>query len=360
MAGTVTRLGVVTNYSHYSYNYNCKDVIGNFPSGNSLDILKKDVSGSTITGQQGNNIASNAPTNFYTTFEDLLPGYSNDASVRNRLLAQTGPLTPKVNLPLFIFELRDLPQMWREAGNFLLKLRKKPTKLLSDKEAAAATLAYQFGWRPLIEDLMKACNFAELVRKKQQELDRAGSSKGLKRRIILDDTTATKVVTPTIFSSPTFSPKITYAQSRKVWATCRWKLRDNNKYGYKATWIEAFKTALGLNPGMLPISVWKALPWTWMIDWFTDISNVLIANYNSLYYRPTNGWFMQTLAVTATHPSYKNQDAILAPGTKTVVRKMRNVIPSISNASVTLRVPFLDSFKLSILGSMTILRIRGR
>lgn len=295
--------------------------------------------------------------------DPVLPSSKVDSSMWNRLYASTGPLTPKVNLPLFIFELKDIPMMLKHAGDLLHKIR-SPSRLSLDKEAAAATLAYQFGWAPLIQDLSKLINFSELVHKRQLELRSANSSKGLKRNMTLfeDATSRTESQLLTSFFGVA-SANVVTATQHKVWATCRWKLRAGQQFGREPSHMEAFKSALGFSAGQIPITVWKALPWTWLVDWFADISNIMQATYNMIYYTPTQACIMEYRSVRETWPETSLNSPLrqgrVTAGERFYESKNRYVqlIPSVQPV---LRVPFLDTFKLSILGSLAILRIHRR
>jgi len=296
-------------------------------------------------------------------FNPVLPSSQVDSSSWNRLYASTGPLTPKVNLPLFIFELKDIPMMLKHAGDLLHKI-KTPSRLSLDKEAAAATLAYQFGWAPLIQDLSKLINFSELVYKRQLELRSANSSKGLKRNMTLFEDTASKTESEllTSFFSTAFADVVTTTQ-HKVWATCRWKLRSGQQFGREPSYKEAFKSALGFSVGQIPITVWKALPWSWLVDWFADISNIMQATYNMIYYTPTHACIMEYRSVRETWPQTSLDSPVfqghVTAGGRFYESKNRYVHLNPSVKPV-LRVPFLDTFKLSILGSLAILRIHRR
>lgn len=292
-----------------------------------------------------------------------LPPTKIDSSMWNRLYASTGPLTPKVNLPLFIFELKDIPMMLKHAGDLLHKI-KTPSRLSLDKEAAAATLAYQFGWAPLIQDLRKLINFSELVHKRQLELKSANSSKGLKRNMTFFDDTTSKTESQLLTSFfGVVTADVVVTTQHKVWATCRWKLRSGQQFGREPSYKEAFKSALGFSAGQIPITVWKALPWSWMIDWFTDTSNILQASYNMIYYTPTQACIMEYRSVRETWPEASLNSSTMSgrvtAGGRFYESKNRSVqlIPSVKPV---LRVPFLDTFKLSILGSLAILRFHRR
>jgi hypothetical protein len=271
-------------------------------------------------------------------------------------------LTPKVNLPLALFELKDIPGMLRHAGNLLHKIR-HPSGLNPVKEAAAANLAYKFGWAPIIEDLGKLLDFTEHANRRQQVLKKAYSKRGVRRKIDLDSFSQSHSGNLLVWSvyGSTLSPQYLGVVNSETWATIRWIVRDPTKYGYEPTFKEALHTALGFNKGQIPISVWKAIPWTWMIDWFTDISNILQANYNSIYFKPYRLSIMRTTVDTFEHKPILNINGsplnYLTPGQYKATFKSRYVNNSPST-NFTLRLPFLDSYKLSVLGSLAVLRMK--
>lgn len=102
-----------------------------------------------------------------------------------------------------------------------------------------------------------------------------------------------------------------------------------------------------------------------MIDWFTDISSVLQANYNMLYYEPSQVNRMDHVTSITRHPAWPtkeegwNESPIISKGEGELDDKWRQIL-SPSLLSPTLRVPFLDTFKLSVLGSLAILKLTGR
>jgi hypothetical protein len=123
---------------------------------------------------------------------------------------------------------------------------------------------------------------------------------------------------------------------------------------------DAFKAALGLNKGYIPIDIWKALPWSWLIDWSLDISQTLQANYNMIYYTATNCCRMDYSSNTYSHGDYPSiHNHWLSSGTFTYEVKARKVLIIPPNLTPTLKLPFLDNFKLSVLGSLAILKISG-
>lgn len=349
----------------------CTDVIGDmFDSNGNLkdhtfEMVTTTIHGHTTNGVKpaGNNgqaTFTNVINTFPSAGSEIVISSSEKDQLRVRLLASTGPLTPKVNLPLFIFELKDIPMMLKHAGDLLHKIR-SPSGLSPHKEAAAATLAYQFGWAPLIGDIAKLINFSELVKRRQVELDKANSQRGLQRRMTFETKSQSQSKDNVLFTSDMgfIYGSTTATQTTKSWATVRWKPKGGQRYGRKPSHNEAFRTALGLSPGQIPITVWKALPWSWMIDWFADISNVMQANYNMIFYSPSAINFMENRVIEISTSGGTNTYGSVSPGIWRRERKLRSQL-STSTAKVTMRVPYLDTFKLSILGSLAILGLTGR
>lgn len=367
--------GSVTNSSRWNVTEECTDVVGDMFDSNGLikdhtfDLKKTTHKGHTTDGVRNAGainqaIFLNKINAIPSGGSPLIISSSEKEQFRVRLLSSTGPLTPKVNLPLFIFELKDIPMMLKHAGDLLHKIR-SPSGLSPHKEAAAATLAYQFGWAPLIGDLMKLTQFAELTKRRQQELSKANSQRGSMRRMSFPDKKDVVVEDNKLLISDCglVYGSITKTRITKSWATCRWKARGGQMIGKEPSHNEAFRSALGLNLGMIPITIWKALPWSWMIDWFADISNVMQANYNMIFYSPSAINFMENrVVITETSGGSNasgNTSATVSAGSLKIERKLRSQL-STSAAKVTLRLPFLDNFKLSILGSLTILGLSGR
>nr|UJQ85008.1 MAG: hypothetical protein 1 [Leviviridae sp.] len=339
----------------------CDDVIGDYGGNHALTIKREETNGSLYTRTSGVLMfAPGMPTAWHQeAWGDWAP-QPTLASLVNRVLATTGPLTPNVNLPLFIYELKDVPGMLRHAGNLLHGLR-KPSGLNPVKEAAAANLAWKFGWAPIISDLNKLLGFAEAAKSQQKRIKGAHSSKGIRRRVDLGSDSKGFTGSSLVWSTYGLNHSQSWAGGGEshTWATVRWIVRDPSKYGYEPPFNEALKTSLGLNAGQIPISVWKAIPWTWMLDWFTDISNVLQANYNSIYYKPYRLSIMRTSTTTVDLKPILNIGGNpgnwISGGNRVTTFKYRlaNNNPS---AQATLRLPFMDNFKMSVLGSLAALK----
>lgn len=359
--------GAPVEFTSYAFRENMTDIIGDYGGNHTLSHRKIVTTGSMLTRPSGGlltfPVETPAPSAFYGR-DWVNPNNRALSTYLNQLLAASGPLSPKIYLPLFIYELKDIPNMLRHAGDLLHKI-KRPSGLDPAKELAAANLAWKFGWDPLIGDLGKLLNFADAARRQQHRIAQANTARGIRRKVHLGEESASVGVPPSLglwsvyglnISTDTFHG----SANSKVWGTVRWTVRDPKRYGYKPSFNESLRTALGLNLGHIPIAIWKALPWTWMVDWFADISNVMQINYNSIYYKPSRASIMRQTTLVARHQRVPVSGGPLNEVSEgqaivTFHERYANNSPS---ASVTLRLPFMDSYKLSVLGSLAILRMK--
>lgn len=271
----------------------------------------------------------------------------------NKLLAQ-GPHKPVVSLPLYIFEMRDIPRMIRHAGDLLHKIR-RPSGLDPLKEAASANLAYNFGWKPLLEDLFKALDFQKQMDKRRERLLRTTSSDGLRTRVTLDSSSDIERGSAPIHTSWGVDLTLPYTETRsyETWATCRWYANASVDLDSMLFEPNLWNAAYGFRGRAIPITVWKALPWSWMIDWFVNVSDMLQATDNLIDFTPEFGAVMRTHETTRTydfHPVLKEQCVV--KGT----RKTRAALPL--NSGIPLpKLPIMDDFRAGILSSLLVTRL---
>lgn len=336
---------------------------------NPLTVVSRTAQGAVLNGfrESGGwyDSVSNWTLDASHTWPSLPPTETLEIYV-SRSLATTGPLTPRMDIPRYVAELKDIPKMLRHAGDLLHKIRRRPLHSLSpDREAASATLAYQFGWAPLVEDLLKMLDLGIMVDRRNQELQKAHSNQGLKRRIFLGDQGVSGSYTPYMqLHSGTGGSKWgskTSNQTRQTWSTVRWKVRDPLMIGKPPSLLETKLMVLGFRGGQLPITVWRLLPWSWLVDWFADVANTMQARYNMIAYKPSALNIMQTSTGEDQYTvTYQTSDwATASPGFRRVTRKVRLPLANPSPTAI-MRIPYLDAFKLSILGSFTVLRLTRR
>lgn len=285
----------------------------------------------------------------------------NPANFVQRVMAAAGPMTPTINLPVSLFELKDIPRMLKHAGDLLHKIDPYAPgyhRMDPGKEAASANLAWNFGWGPLIQDMGKMLDLADTIRKRMENVKKARTNpRGLGRRVSLENASASR--NDGLWLDTTYGTFIPgWASSTttvRTWGTTRWIARDAEQFGKSPTFMEEARNAMGLTPGHMPLNAWKAFPWSWAIDWFGGVSDMINVWHNQVYYIPQAVCIMRTTSVISTYA-----EQIFSPtrklegGVADYVVKERWVFNP--TYFPTLRIPFMDPFKLSILGSLAILR----
>lgn len=272
--------------------------------------------------------------------------------------AATNPSRPNINLPVALFELHEVPDMIRQAGRFLLHARNWRDYVRSahqTRDLATANLAFTFGWAPLISDLWKIATFQSAVDKRRKEINKLFSGRGLRRRLSLGETSTVSSTVANIgfgsFVSWTGVP-ITLVSNTKCWAVCHWRPTTESTLPISDGTLRLYLS--GLHPSQILENVWEALPWSWLIDYFTTIGGVLKAGNHHLA-TPAGGSVMTTMTCVASHGRQGGAYVGLSGGSAKFSRNLRTPIVA---STLEARVPSLGLSQLSVLGSLSV--IKGR
>lgn len=277
------------------------------------------------------------------------------------LAAGTNPNKQVVTPLTLLQDLYELPRMILS----LLKLIGKPKSLMSAKEISNHYLCAQFGWFPLIEDIHKLLHLQSYILKKNAELHKLyESGSGLRRRLRFKDETQNGSAT---WSYALYGPAnfvdVTYDCycHRRTWATMRWKPTTTPGYHPSEEQYASYarRIAAGLTVSGLFDGVWDLLPWSWMIDWFTNVSKFARAYANTVPVAGSDMCFMSESirSYTPKAVTYRGCSSpnVSASGSYTRSEKTRLVSSTISAG---FNVPYLDTFRLSILGALFVQRAK--
>lgn len=329
----------------------CSDVVGN-PGDNPLDIHKqewtiKPLSGEIVFGS-GTYRSLQCPPEYCRGASLGHLSLPSQSGLGTTALARTNPSRPAFNLPTFIGELRDLPHMFKVAGDTMLR------------KGANAFLSYQFGWKPLINDISKALDFSSAVRTRSDEWHRLYSDGGLKRRINLGvDIEQKKENDVVLHSSNGFVvASHTVITVRKTWATVRWRPDAGSlPPTTKSSSEKHARALLGLGVGGLIEGAWQLMPWSWMVDWFGNVGTFLQASNNTIGASPG---LVNIMTTTTTNHQFSVKrdlsDGWIKGGdcSATVTSKARS---QSSGPTFTASIPNLSGRQLSILGALGIQRV---
>lgn len=255
---------------------------------------------------------SNSLLNVNSTLFPELSGYGSQA------WSKTRPKLEQASAFVFAAELRDLPRMMRnlkrrasELNKEWLSTRSRHSRggissnelVMSPKTAADYFLEHSFGWAPFLSDLRK---FYAVYHGSAETIKRLTSQNGkpVRRK-------ATLVGLPVVVPDGDGKPHIKYEPTVEDWRLAvgngqlvspfldqhffteppSWELRrvtklkvsatgmftfyrpefDTGLNEYNSSWFEIQRqmTIYGLR--ISPSNIYRATPWTWLIDWFTNV-----------------------------------------------------------------------------------------
>jgi hypothetical protein len=269
------------------------------------------------------------------------------------LLARTNPSRPEIVPLTLLQDIYDLPRMLKDVG----KLLKTPRKLLSAREGANQYLGAQFGWLPLVKDVHDLLDFQSHVQRRKAELDRLYSGSGLRRHLHLGDHSHDE--DSNVFLESNAGLSILSRQSLKYssrqWGVVRWK--PNVTPGHDPTDTDRIKLARRVASGMTSEAtikgLWDLIPWTWIVDWFTNVgdfalqySNTVPANSQDacvMTYQESEFQF-RTISMTS---GYQGGD-----GSVSLITKERYT----GAGTISAHLPFIGVDRLKTLGALFIQR----
>ncbi|UJQ85164.1 MAG: putative maturation protein [Boaesivirus pseudofaecivicinum] len=352
--GTLTETPVTANFRTSV----CTDSVGNFPIAGELDIDRIERSSYTpLNGIRavgvGNYQQYDAvmPVNYRNYTPPLTVDDSDMLGLGSTLLARTNPSRPVVSLPVFIGEIRDAPRLIRLAGDSILR------------KGASGYLSWEFGWKPLLSDLRRIMDFEGQVNKRVSEIQRISSRGGLRRRVSLGSgstkDTLTNVTLDGVYVQVTGTRQV--ENSWKTWGTVRWLPDPNVSLPTSNDKLRALarKAIFGLSadPGAISAVTWNLIPWSWLVDWFTNAGDFLEAHNNTVPAVPYNACIMKHVIAEARFTrTMTSASSWVTGGDASIVHHLK--MRRLATATLAANLPFLSGRQLSILGALAITRSR--
>jgi len=274
------------------------------------------------------------------------------------LLNRTNPSRPDYVPLTLIQDLVDIPKQLKEVG----RLIQTPLKhLTSSREVANHYLGWQFGWKPLFQDVKDLLDLQMHIHKRVGELHRLYSSNGLKRRLHLGSWTVASQSRVTTESNSLFALTVdrSILTKRDRWGTVRWKpsvTLPSHTPSDAEIIRQAQQVALGLTVEGTLKGAWDLIPWTWVVNWFTNVGSFALQYSNTVPANPASACIMtksETL-FQDSNPQYSRSGFTGGFGDVVTTTKARYVGP----ATLSVHLPFIGKDRLSILAALFVQRFK--
>jgi hypothetical protein len=299
-------------------------------------------------------------------YRGFKPHLSNGAPVylsglNTRALAESNPSrSGDLDLAVSIGELRDLPGMLRDAHG-LLTNKLNPKKVHGS--VGSAYLAGKFGWAPIIKDIIALLDLQDAIEERFQEIrNHSTNPKGYRRTVTLGTSTKTEMNEGKFvagYSIGSLHGKEVVTTIDRKWA----------QVVYKPTTSVPFTSAQMRKVARRAVSgtrvdastAWNLLPWSWMVDWFANVGDVLQASRNDCGYYADSVLIMHSIETTyslndvAPGPGQTGAQIHFVTGGDGMYRHVeRHRYPMTPNYLPTIEVPVLTGSQMSILGALGI------
>lgn len=274
-----------------------------------------------------------------------------------KLIAETNPSRAETVSLEYAAELSDYGN--KAESEFDRRLRGL-RKFISDerfkhlKKAAKLNLLYQFGIVPLISDIELLLEFQKAVDRRVKEIDRL-RTRGLRRtKDLWGGSEFSYIPSATIHSNAlTVHAAITKITKLNIRGHIRWYVQDNFFVSDQQVRAEAKRVILGYN--LTPTTLYELMPWSWLIDYFTNLGTMVKAGDNQFPMRHDTVRIMEHLETTTTSSAH----SVGGGGAVTVTPihcKHETKTRSLATPTIGARIEFLKSSQWSILGSLAVLR----
>lgn len=256
--------------------------------------------------------------------------------------ARTNPSRSYVDVPVSILELGDVALLLKNTSKSLIG------------SIGSTNIKYQFGVKPMVDDLFKLLHFQDQVSRRIKEMERLKSKRGLRRTISLGSWSATDSWMDTVQSFGTFINVLcTRTTKQEVRVHCRWIPEEYVVFPDTPDEMRrlARKAVLGMTVDLS--TAWELMPWSWLIDWCTGIGTFLSANRNIIPARLAQVTVMRHTLTEISCPAFS--DPSIGNLTMTPIRyKREQKTRDIGAVLPTAHFPFLSGKQMGILASLAV------
>lgn len=247
------------------------------------------------------------------------PLVPDNSALNGQAYDKTKPKIEQGGLAVAIAELQDVPHMMKTSAKGFADIYKAmggslTSKTLSPKKVADHFLNHNFGWVPFIKDLS---DFYNNVAQNQPKISRLIKENGqwIRRKAVLRNVTENLIVPgwsgngvwhvwPLI--APTLMDSMTGTPHWEMWWRYVFHSSAVGTFRYYLPYFDSQSPEFGglLGPARrqlalfgaraTPANIYKATPWTWLLDWVSDSGRTVGALNDELIDNMATGYLFVT------------------------------------------------------------------
>jgi len=205
-----------------------------------------------------------------------------------------------------------------------------------------------------MQDLLRILRFAEDVEKRRLEIEASYSKRGLRRRRVVHTRTQKLLESVQLHSAgaSVLGTRST-VQSLRKWVTVQWRGKPDAVPSAGDMLAQARLAVHGwdLSAGAIASTMWDAMPWSWLADYFGNIGEFLASQRNLLGITPSNICVCTEYTKEVIDNVTSASSGITSRGGKCFHQTLNRAPGALA---LTARVSFLTSKQLLTLSSIVV------
>lgn len=292
-----------------------------------------------------NNYVCDYCQGLWTGIDHLGVDTMGTVEAATRGAARTNPSRSTVDVPAELAQIHQLPDIIRQAGQNEFG------------RVGGANLGYQFGVRPIINDINSLGNMQQQIASRTAELMRAESQGGIKRTVVVDAGSAQEIRNTFLQTDGLFiRENVNWWTGETVKVHARWipdgsyaPLRQQDR-----EYVLMRRALRAITGGTIDgATAWELIPWSWLVDYFGNVGEYFAASRNIVGLVLSDVAVMRHTVTRVEFGGITGSDfgfSSFSGRWETKTRKTSFVAPTLSSES------FLNGNQMGILASLAATR----